>query len=69
VNPPGAWNASPTSSSIAATSAPGHKVKLVNNMLSLGYGMVTAEALLAAKKGGIDLKALREVSAAAAPTA
>ena len=39
----------------------GHKVKLVNNMLSLGYGMVTAEALLAAKKGGIDLKALREV--------
>ena len=39
----------------------GHKVKLVNNMLSLGYGMVTAEALLAARKGGIDLKALREV--------
>jgi 3-hydroxyisobutyrate dehydrogenase-like beta-hydroxyacid dehydrogenase len=39
----------------------GHKVKLVNNMLSLGYGMVTAEALLAAKRGGIDLKALREV--------
>lgn len=39
----------------------GHKVKLVNNMLSLGYGMVTAEALVAAKKGGIDLKALREV--------
>ena len=39
----------------------GHKVKLVNNMLSLGYGMVTAEALLAAKKGGIDLKALREI--------
>lgn len=39
----------------------GHRVKLVNNMLSLGYGMVTAEALLAAKKGGIDLKALREV--------
>jgi 3-hydroxyisobutyrate dehydrogenase-like beta-hydroxyacid dehydrogenase len=39
----------------------GHKVKLVNNMLSLGYGMVTAEALLAAKRGGIDLQALREV--------
>lgn len=39
----------------------GHKLKLVNNMLSLGYGMVTAEALVAAKKGGIDLKALREV--------
>ncbi|MEZ5830566.1 MAG: NAD(P)-dependent oxidoreductase [Dongiaceae bacterium] len=39
----------------------GHRVKLVNNMLSLGYGIVTAEALLAAKKGGIDLKALREV--------
>jgi 3-hydroxyisobutyrate dehydrogenase-like beta-hydroxyacid dehydrogenase len=39
----------------------GHRVKLVNNMLSLGYGMVTAEALLAARKGGIDLKALREV--------
>jgi 3-hydroxyisobutyrate dehydrogenase-like beta-hydroxyacid dehydrogenase len=39
----------------------GHKVKLVNNMLSLGYGMVTAEAIVAAKKGGIDLKALRDV--------
>ncbi|MGH6892185.1 MAG: NAD(P)-dependent oxidoreductase [Dongiaceae bacterium] len=39
----------------------GHKVKLVNNMLSLGYGMVTAEALVAAKKGGIDLKTLRDV--------
>ena len=39
----------------------GHKVKLVNNMLSLGYGMITAEAIAAAKKGGIDLKALREV--------
>lgn len=39
----------------------GHKVKLVNNMLGLGYGMITAEALLAASKGGIDLKALREI--------
>ena len=39
----------------------GHKVKLVNNMLSLGYGVVTAEALLAAKRSGIDLKALRDV--------
>jgi 3-hydroxyisobutyrate dehydrogenase-like beta-hydroxyacid dehydrogenase len=39
----------------------GHKVKLVNNMLSLGYGMITAEAIVAAKKGGIDLKALRDV--------
>lgn len=39
----------------------GHRVKLVNNMLSLGYGMITAEAIVAAKKGGIDLKALREV--------
>lgn len=39
----------------------GHKVKLVNNMLSLGYGMITAEAISAAKKGGIDLKALRDV--------
>lgn len=39
----------------------GHKVKLVNNMLGLGYGMITAEALLAARKGGIDLKALREI--------
>jgi 3-hydroxyisobutyrate dehydrogenase-like beta-hydroxyacid dehydrogenase len=36
-------------------------VKLVNNMLSLGYGMITAEAIVAAKKGGIDLKALRDV--------
>jgi hypothetical protein len=30
----------------------GHKVKLVNNMLSLGYGMVTAEALLRRQEGG-----------------
>lgn len=39
----------------------GHRVKLVNNMLSLGYGMITAEAIVAARKGGIDLKALRDV--------
>jgi 3-hydroxyisobutyrate dehydrogenase-like beta-hydroxyacid dehydrogenase len=39
----------------------GHKVKLVNNMLSLGYGLITAEAIAAAKKAGVDLKALRDV--------
>ncbi len=39
----------------------GHKVKLVNNMLALGTALVSAEALVAAKKGGIDLKALRDV--------
>ncbi len=39
----------------------GHTVKLVNNMLSLGYGMVTAEAIVAAKMAGVDLKALRDV--------
>ena len=39
----------------------GHKVKLVNNMLALGTALVSAEALVAAQKGGIDLKALRDV--------
>jgi 3-hydroxyisobutyrate dehydrogenase-like beta-hydroxyacid dehydrogenase len=39
----------------------GHKVKLVNNMLALGTALTAAEALVAAKKGGIDLKALRDV--------
>lgn len=39
----------------------GHTAKLVNNMLSLGYGMVTAEAIVAAKLAGVDLKALRDV--------
>lgn len=39
----------------------GHKVKLVNNMLALGYAMVTAEAIVAARKSGVDLNALREI--------
>jgi 3-hydroxyisobutyrate dehydrogenase-like beta-hydroxyacid dehydrogenase len=39
----------------------GHKTKLINNMLALGYAAVTAETLVAAKKSGIDLNALRQV--------
>ncbi|MBI2254026.1 MAG: NAD(P)-dependent oxidoreductase [Proteobacteria bacterium] len=38
-----------------------HKAKLINNMLSLGYAAVTAEALTAAKKSGVDLAALRQI--------
>jgi 3-hydroxyisobutyrate dehydrogenase-like beta-hydroxyacid dehydrogenase len=38
-----------------------HKAKLINNMLSLGYAAVTAEALTAAKKSGVDLNALRQI--------
>jgi 3-hydroxyisobutyrate dehydrogenase-like beta-hydroxyacid dehydrogenase len=38
-----------------------HKAKLINNMLSLGYAAVTAEALAAAKKSGVDLNALRQI--------
>lgn len=38
-----------------------HKAKLINNMLSLGYAAVTAEALATAKKSGVDLNALREI--------
>lgn len=39
----------------------GHKAKLINNMLSLGYAAVTAEALATAKKAGVDLNALRQI--------
>jgi|JI9StandDraft_1071089.scaffolds.fasta_scaffold63830_2 3-hydroxyisobutyrate dehydrogenase-like beta-hydroxyacid dehydrogenase len=38
-----------------------HKAKLINNMLSLGYAAVTAEALATAKKSGVDLNALRQI--------
>lgn len=41
-----------------------HKAKLINNMLSLGYAAVTAEALSVAKKSGVDLGALREIVSA-----
>ncbi|WP_374383753.1 NAD(P)-dependent oxidoreductase [Dongia sp.] len=41
-----------------------HKAKLINNMLSLGYAAVTAEALSAAKKSGVDLNALRQIVSA-----
>ncbi len=39
----------------------GHRAKLINNMLSLGYAAVTAEALTAARKSGVDLDALRQI--------
>jgi 3-hydroxyisobutyrate dehydrogenase-like beta-hydroxyacid dehydrogenase len=39
----------------------GHKTKLINNMLALGYAAVTAETLVAAKKSGIDLATLRQI--------
>jgi 3-hydroxyisobutyrate dehydrogenase-like beta-hydroxyacid dehydrogenase len=41
-----------------------HKAKLINNMLSLGYAAVTAEALATAKKSGVDLQALRQIVSA-----
>ncbi|MBL8709770.1 MAG: NAD(P)-dependent oxidoreductase [Rhodospirillaceae bacterium] len=38
-----------------------HKVKLINNLLALGAAALTAEALATAQKGGVDLKALRDI--------
>lgn len=39
----------------------GHKLKLVNNFLGLGVAALVAEALCAAKKADIDMKALEAV--------
>lgn len=39
----------------------GHKVKLLNNLLALAAAAVTVEAFAVAKKGGVDLNALREI--------
>jgi 3-hydroxyisobutyrate dehydrogenase-like beta-hydroxyacid dehydrogenase len=38
-----------------------HRMKLINNFLSLGHAVMAAEAIAAATKGGVDLKALRDI--------
>lgn len=38
-----------------------HKLKLVNNFLSLGHAAMAAEAITAAAKAGIDMQALHDV--------
>ena len=42
----------------------GHKIKLINNFVSLGYAAIFAEAYTAAKKSGIDLKDFYDVISA-----
>jgi 3-hydroxyisobutyrate dehydrogenase-like beta-hydroxyacid dehydrogenase len=39
----------------------GHKLKLINNFLSLAHAAVAAEAIVAGLKAGIDMKALRDI--------
>jgi 3-hydroxyisobutyrate dehydrogenase-like beta-hydroxyacid dehydrogenase len=39
----------------------GHKLKLVNNFLSLGHAALAAEAITAAAKAGIDMQALHDI--------
>lgn len=38
-----------------------HKLKLVNNFLSLGHAALAAEAITAAAKAGIDMQALHDI--------
>lgn len=38
-----------------------HRMKLINNFLSLGHAAMAAEAITAATKGGVDLAALRDI--------
>lgn len=38
-----------------------HKLKLVNNFLSLGHAAMAAEAITAAAKAGIDMQALHDI--------
>lgn len=38
-----------------------HRMKLINNFLSLGHAVMAAEAITAATKGGVDLQALRDI--------
>ncbi len=38
-----------------------HKLKLINNFLSLGKAALVAEAVAAAAKGGVDLQALHDI--------
>jgi 3-hydroxyisobutyrate dehydrogenase-like beta-hydroxyacid dehydrogenase len=39
----------------------GHRVKLINNFLSLGHAAIAAEAITVATKAGINMESLREV--------
>ncbi len=39
----------------------GHKVKLINNFLSLGHAAMAAEAITVATKAGIEMNALKEI--------
>ncbi len=39
----------------------GHKAKLINNFLALGYNALYAEAYTACRKGGVDLQKFREL--------
>jgi 3-hydroxyisobutyrate dehydrogenase-like beta-hydroxyacid dehydrogenase len=39
----------------------GHRVKLINNFLSLGHAAIAAEAITVASKAGINMESLREV--------
>jgi 3-hydroxyisobutyrate dehydrogenase-like beta-hydroxyacid dehydrogenase len=39
----------------------GHKTKLVNNFIAMSYAAVIAEALVAARKSGVDVEALYKV--------
>jgi 3-hydroxyisobutyrate dehydrogenase-like beta-hydroxyacid dehydrogenase len=39
----------------------GHRVKLINNFLSLGHAAIASEAITVALKAGINMDALREV--------
>lgn len=42
----------------------GHKAKLINNFLSLGYNALYAEAFTACRKAGVDLQKFRELISA-----
>ncbi len=39
----------------------GHRVKLINNFLSLGHAAIAAEAITVAMKAGINMESLRDV--------
>ncbi|MFN0190681.1 MAG: NAD(P)-dependent oxidoreductase [Aestuariivirga sp.] len=45
----------------AGETGAGHKLKLLNNFLSLTHAAVAAEAIVAGLKAGIDMKALRDI--------
>jgi 3-hydroxyisobutyrate dehydrogenase-like beta-hydroxyacid dehydrogenase len=45
----------------AGDTGAGHKLKLLNNFLSLAHAAVAAEAIVAGLKAGVDMKALRDI--------